>query len=144
MSEGLIKKVVLQNSLVSWANIIENGLSRGQLANVVPGALKHLRSTRPGRPTGAAAAFDRWVGRCPGTGGSCFSGRGRLTPGASSVTAHPDRLRFAGMRLGQGFMPRRWRKRMNLSCRMPPPSSGWRMAVESMSWAACFSLPVWK
>ena len=36
---GLIKKVVVQNSLVSWANVIENGLSRDQLGNVVPGAL---------------------------------------------------------------------------------------------------------
>jgi dienelactone hydrolase len=36
---GLIKKVVIQDSLVSWANLIENGLSRDQLANVVPGAL---------------------------------------------------------------------------------------------------------
>jgi hypothetical protein len=36
---GLIKKVVVQNSLVSWANVIESGLSRDQLGNVVPGAL---------------------------------------------------------------------------------------------------------
>jgi hypothetical protein len=36
---GLIKKVVLQNSLVSWASVIENGLSRDQLAGVVPGVL---------------------------------------------------------------------------------------------------------
>ena len=37
---GLIKKVMLQQSLVSWANVIESGMSRDQLANVVPGALE--------------------------------------------------------------------------------------------------------
>jgi dienelactone hydrolase len=38
--QGLIKKVSLQRSLVSWSNIIEKGMSRDQLASVVPGALK--------------------------------------------------------------------------------------------------------
>jgi hypothetical protein len=38
--EGLIKKVSLQRSLVSWSNIVEKGMSRDQLASVVPGALK--------------------------------------------------------------------------------------------------------
>jgi len=37
---GLIKKVMLRNSLVSWANIIENSVSRDQLGNVVPGVLQ--------------------------------------------------------------------------------------------------------
>ncbi len=37
---GLIKKVVLLDSLVSWSNIIENSVSRDQLGNVVPGVLK--------------------------------------------------------------------------------------------------------
>jgi dienelactone hydrolase len=38
--KGLIKKVSLHRSLISWSNIIEKGLSRDQLASVVPGALK--------------------------------------------------------------------------------------------------------
>ncbi len=38
---GLIKKVTVQNSLVSWSNVVENGLSRDQLGNVVPGMLAH-------------------------------------------------------------------------------------------------------
>jgi cephalosporin-C deacetylase-like acetyl esterase len=37
---GLIKKVAIQNSLVSWSNIVENSLSRNQLSNVVPGVLE--------------------------------------------------------------------------------------------------------
>jgi dienelactone hydrolase len=36
---GLIKKVTIQNSLVSWSNIVEKGLSRNQLSSVVPGVL---------------------------------------------------------------------------------------------------------
>jgi hypothetical protein len=36
---GLIKKVTVRNSLVSWSRIVEQGLSRDQLANVVPGVL---------------------------------------------------------------------------------------------------------
>jgi dienelactone hydrolase/pimeloyl-ACP methyl ester carboxylesterase len=36
---GLIKKVTIQNSLVSWSNIVEKGVSRDQLSNVVPGVL---------------------------------------------------------------------------------------------------------
>jgi hypothetical protein len=38
--QGLIKKVSLQRSLVSWSDIIEKGMSRDQLASVVPGALQ--------------------------------------------------------------------------------------------------------
>jgi hypothetical protein len=37
---GRIKKVTIENSLVSWSNIIEKGLSRDQLANVLVGVLK--------------------------------------------------------------------------------------------------------
>jgi dienelactone hydrolase len=37
---GLIKKVALVHSLVSWSNIIEKGLSRDQLGNVLPGVLE--------------------------------------------------------------------------------------------------------
>ncbi len=36
---GLIKKVILERSLVSWADIVQKGISRDQFANVVPGAL---------------------------------------------------------------------------------------------------------
>jgi dienelactone hydrolase len=36
---GLIKEVVLERSLVSWADVVEKGISRSQLGNVVPGAL---------------------------------------------------------------------------------------------------------
>ena len=35
---GLIKKVTLQNALVSWSNVVERGLSRNQLSSVLPGA----------------------------------------------------------------------------------------------------------
>ena len=35
----MIKKVTIQNSLVSWSNIVENGLSRDQMSNVLPGVL---------------------------------------------------------------------------------------------------------
>jgi dienelactone hydrolase len=37
---GLIKKVTLDRSLISWADIIKKGISRDQLGNVVPGALQ--------------------------------------------------------------------------------------------------------
>ncbi len=37
---GLIKEVVLERSLVSWTDVVEKGASRGQLGNVVPGALE--------------------------------------------------------------------------------------------------------
>jgi hypothetical protein len=37
---GLIKKLAVHGSLVSWANIIEKGVSRDQLSSVLPGALK--------------------------------------------------------------------------------------------------------
>ena len=37
---GLIKKLVVHGSLVSWANIVEKGVSRDQLSSVLPGALK--------------------------------------------------------------------------------------------------------
>jgi hypothetical protein len=37
---GLIKQVTLDSSLVSWADIVEYGNSRDQLANVVPGVLQ--------------------------------------------------------------------------------------------------------
>jgi hypothetical protein len=36
----LIKRVVVHGSLVSWANIVEKGVSRDQLSSVLPGALK--------------------------------------------------------------------------------------------------------
>jgi dienelactone hydrolase len=36
---GLIKKVQLNRSLISWSELIEHKLSRGQLASVVPGVL---------------------------------------------------------------------------------------------------------
>jgi dienelactone hydrolase len=42
LDEGrLIKKVTVQNSLVSWSNIVEKGLSRNQLGTVLPGVLTH-------------------------------------------------------------------------------------------------------
>jgi dienelactone hydrolase len=37
---GLIKKVTLENSLVSWADIVEQGRSRNQMGSVVPGVLE--------------------------------------------------------------------------------------------------------
>ncbi|MGP0069822.1 MAG: prolyl oligopeptidase family serine peptidase [Isosphaeraceae bacterium] len=37
---GLIKEVVLERSLGSWTDIVERGISRGQIGNVVPGALE--------------------------------------------------------------------------------------------------------
>jgi dienelactone hydrolase len=37
---GLIKKVTLENSLVSWADIVERGRSRNQMGSVVPGVLE--------------------------------------------------------------------------------------------------------
>ncbi len=38
---GLIKKLTIQNSLVSWSNVVEKGLSRDQMSSVVPGVLAH-------------------------------------------------------------------------------------------------------
>ncbi len=38
--KGLIKDVVLERSLVSWSDVVEKGISRDQLGNVVPGALQ--------------------------------------------------------------------------------------------------------
>jgi dienelactone hydrolase len=37
---GLIKSVTLERSLLSWSSIVQRKISRGQLANVVPGALE--------------------------------------------------------------------------------------------------------
>jgi hypothetical protein len=37
---GLIRQVTLERALVSWSDIIERGLSRNQMANVVPGVLE--------------------------------------------------------------------------------------------------------
>jgi dienelactone hydrolase len=37
--DGLIKEVVLERSLVSWTDVVEKGISRGQIGNVVPGVL---------------------------------------------------------------------------------------------------------
>jgi dienelactone hydrolase len=37
---GRIKKVSLHKSLISWSDIVQNGLSRDQLASVVPGVLE--------------------------------------------------------------------------------------------------------
>ena len=37
---GLIKRVTLERSLVSWADVVERGLSRDQMGNVVPGVLR--------------------------------------------------------------------------------------------------------
>ena len=38
--DGLIKEVVLERSLVSWTDVVERGISRGQIGNVVPGVLE--------------------------------------------------------------------------------------------------------
>ena len=38
--KGLIGSVVLERSLVSWDDVVEKGISRGQLGNVVPGVLQ--------------------------------------------------------------------------------------------------------
>jgi pimeloyl-ACP methyl ester carboxylesterase len=37
---GLIKKVTLERSLISWSNVVDKGISRDQLGNVVPGVLE--------------------------------------------------------------------------------------------------------
>jgi dienelactone hydrolase len=37
---GLIKQVTLERSLISWADVIERGISRDQMGNVVPGVLQ--------------------------------------------------------------------------------------------------------
>jgi len=37
---GLIKEVTLERSLISWADVVERGVSRDQMANVVPGVLQ--------------------------------------------------------------------------------------------------------
>ena len=36
---GKIKKVTLKNSLVSWSNVVERGMSRDQMSSVLPGVL---------------------------------------------------------------------------------------------------------
>ncbi len=38
--DGLIKEVVLERSLISWTDVVEKGISRGQIGNVVPGVLE--------------------------------------------------------------------------------------------------------
>ena len=38
--QGLIRRVVLEQSLVSWADVVERGISREQLGSAVPGVLK--------------------------------------------------------------------------------------------------------
>ena len=38
--DGLIKEVVLDRSLVSWTDVVERGISRGQIGNIVPGVLE--------------------------------------------------------------------------------------------------------
>ena len=38
--KGLIRSVVLERSLVSWEDVVEKGISRDQLGNVVPGVLQ--------------------------------------------------------------------------------------------------------
>jgi hypothetical protein len=37
---GLIKQVTLERSLISWADVVERGISRDQMGNVVPGVLQ--------------------------------------------------------------------------------------------------------
>ena len=37
---GLIKQVTLERSLISWADVVERGISRDQMGNVVPGVLE--------------------------------------------------------------------------------------------------------
>jgi hypothetical protein len=37
----LIKQISLERSLISWSDVVERGLSRGQIAGVVPGALRY-------------------------------------------------------------------------------------------------------
>ena len=37
---GLIKRVTLERSLVSWTDVVERGLSRDQMGSVVPGVLE--------------------------------------------------------------------------------------------------------
>jgi dienelactone hydrolase len=37
---GLIKQVTLERSLISWADVVERGISRHQMGNVVPGVLQ--------------------------------------------------------------------------------------------------------
>ena len=37
---GLIKQVTVERSLLSWADVVERGLSRDQMGNVVPGVLQ--------------------------------------------------------------------------------------------------------
>jgi dienelactone hydrolase len=39
-AEGLVKEVTLERSLTSWEDLVKQGISRGQLGSVVPGALK--------------------------------------------------------------------------------------------------------
>ena len=64
------------------------------------------------------------------TGWSCgaIAGKG---PGRGRCGSH------------HGLGPSRWRSRMNFSWRSPPPRSGWRMDVASMSWADSLNWPVW-
>ena len=39
--KGLIDHIVLERTLVSWTDVVERGMSRGQLAGVVPGVLAY-------------------------------------------------------------------------------------------------------
>ena len=75
---GLIKKVSLQHSLVSWSNIVENGLSRDQLSSVVPGVLAHYDLPDLAARAGAAAARDCGRGRQRREEGGGVAGKGNL------------------------------------------------------------------
>jgi hypothetical protein len=37
--KGLVKEVTLERSLTSWEDLVEQGISRGQLGGAVPGVL---------------------------------------------------------------------------------------------------------
>ncbi len=48
--KGLVKEVTLERSLTSWEDLVKQGISRDQLGNVVPGALRVYDLARAGGP----------------------------------------------------------------------------------------------
>ena len=64
---GLIKKVTLYRSLISWSDVVQNGLSRDQLAGVLPGVLESYDLPDLAARLAPPRAFHPRTGRCVGS-----------------------------------------------------------------------------
>ena len=123
-SGGLIKKVTLYRSLVSWSNVIQNGLSRDQLGGVLPGVLEVYDLPDLAARLAPSAAFHPRPGRRRWRAGS-REGASREIYAVEHEGLRPRKVqaRVCGPD-SRHHVPSRWRRRMNLSWSMVPPSSG--------------------